>query len=158
MELSRPYRRGRGAEIGRTLLCTPFPFWQHVSAPKGNPHAESATTLSICARRAVACSSTQRNRSRHSGSSGHNRRNIRRRLLVARFLVTIMQPPDANKGKAVAQQPDGKVVVAGTCTDNATSIHWFCMAVLAKRGGRESRRGWTRGEFVCDRVRRCATA
>ena len=73
-------------------------------------------------------------------------------------VVTIVQPPDANKGKAAAQQPDGKVVVAGTCTDNATSIHWFCMAVLAKRGGRESRRGWTRGEFVCDRVRRRATA
>lgn len=50
-------------------------------------------------------------------------------------VVTIVQPPDANKGKAVALQPDGKVVVAGTCTDNATSIHSFCVARYLPTGG-----------------------
>ena len=53
-------------------------------------------------------------------------------------VVTIVQPPDANKGKAAAQQPDGKVVVAGSCTDNATLIHSFCMARYLLNGG------WTR--------------
>lgn len=43
-------------------------------------------------------------------------------------VVTVVQPIISNRGRAVAVQPDGKMVVAGTCDDNAAPSHSFCMA------------------------------